>query len=140
VYADDADLTELNRARERDSRWRDAVDELVQRGPLPGQVGIVVAHGRRVVAAELFASPDLLAVHWEALVRSQLAERVERVEGRPSATAALGFVRRFGSARTRVAPAVGLGRELHVEDAAITGHALVLDDVLVHASAFVLAA
>ena len=140
VHSHDADLTELQRSRERDTRWRDAVEDLVQRGPLPGQVGVVVAHGRRVVAAELVATPDLLAVHWEALVRSQLAERVEDPEGTPSASRALAFVRRFGTARTRVAPAVGLGRELHVEDAAITGQALVHDDVLVHASAFVLAA
>jgi hypothetical protein len=140
VHSDDRDLTELHRARERDERWRSAVDELVQRGPLPGQVGVVVAHGSRVVAAELFATTDLLAVHWEALVRSQLAERVDAPQGTPSATRALRFVRRFGTARTRVAPAVGLGRELHVEDDRITGQALIHDDVVVHASAFALAA
>lgn len=140
VRSPDRDLLELARAREHDAAWRAAVDELVARGPLPGQVGIVVAHGARVVAADLFATPDLLAVNWEALVRSHLGERVAPPHTAPSATRALTFLRRFASAPSRVVPGAGLGREQHVDDPRIAGQALVLDDVLVHASAFALAA
>jgi hypothetical protein len=44
-------LRAADAAIERDDRAAAAVRDLVGRGPLPGQRGVVVAHGRRVVAA-----------------------------------------------------------------------------------------
>src|SRR5690606_28976053 len=45
----------IQQVLERDRQLAGAIEELARRGPLPGQSGVVVAHGSRVVAAELFA-------------------------------------------------------------------------------------
>jgi len=134
------DLTDLDRGVEADERRRRAVAELVARGPLPGQTGLAVAHGARVVAVDLFASPALLAAEWGALVRSHLAEPPSRPVGHPSAGRVLRFLRRFARAEATVTPGAGLGRERHVATDRLAGQMLELDDVLVHASAFALAA
>jgi hypothetical protein len=129
------------RARlDRGDQLARAADGLVRMGPLPGQCGIVVAHGRRVVAVDVLASPDMLACHWSALVRSHLIDAPEQPVGAPSATAALRFLHGFAGTRAQITPGVGLGREHHIDNAKVTGQALVWDDVLVHASAFALAA
>jgi hypothetical protein len=139
------DLEELERAVAEDHRRADAIAELVARGPLPGQTGLAVAHGARVLAADLFATPALLARNWEALVRSHLAELPGDAGlnvhlGHPSASRVLRFVRRLGAAPATATAGAGLGRELHVATDRVAGQALTLDDVLVHASAFALAA
>ncbi|SVB18730.1 uncharacterized protein METZ01_LOCUS171584, partial [marine metagenome] len=46
---------------ERDPDRYSAVEELASMGPLPGQCGIVISHGHRVVGAEVFGALDLLA-------------------------------------------------------------------------------
>ena len=134
------DLEELEREIGRDTRRAAAIDELIARGPLPGQNGLAVAHGSRVLAADVFASPALLARNWEPLVRSHLAELPTGPVSHPSASRVLRFVRRFATTRCTVSQAAGLGRELHAATDRIAGQALELDDVLIHASAFALAA
>ena len=133
-------LRAADEAIERDDRIAAAVRDLVARGPLPDQRGLVVAHGRRVVACDIFATPDLLGVHWEALVRGYFLDVPDRVSGRPSLTAAARFLRRFAGAPARSTPGVGLGTEYHARSDRLVGQALVWDDALVHASAFALAA
>lgn len=135
-----AALRAADAAIERDDRVAAAVRELVERGPLPGQRGVVVTHGHRVVACDVFATPELLAAHWEALVRGWFLEVPDEVTTRPSVSAALRFLRRFASSPTVTAPGVSLGVEHHARGRRIVGQALVWDDVLVHASAFALAA
>ena len=119
----------------RANRRSAAVEELVRRGPLPRQSGVAVTHGRGVAAVELFGSPELLKVHWKALVRSYLLENV-MPHGRPSPSAVLKIIRRFGSLRSQNAPGVGLGIDQRVEDRRIVGQALTLDGSIVHGSAF----
>lgn len=119
---------------------RRAVDELERLGPLPGQCGVVVSHGSRVVSVECFASPEMLAAHWSALVGSIMLDAPEHRVGAPSATRALQFVRRVAARRATVSPGVGLGLEHHVQSSSLVGQAVVVDDVLLHASAFALAA
>lgn len=116
-----------------------SLEELVRLGPLPEQCGVVVAHGRRIVSAEVFASPELLAANWEALVRATMLDAPDRPEGRPSASAALRLLHRLATSRTVDSPGVGLGREQHVRTSRFVGQALTIDDRVVHASAFVLA-
>ncbi len=127
-----ADIDDVYR---REDRRGEAAADLVQRGPLPRQNGIAVAHGRRVVAIELFGSPEMLVAHWEALIRSYLLEDV-KVEGRPSPTSVLSIIRRFGSLRSQSAPGVGLGMEQRVQDRRVVGQALTLDEAIVHGSVF----
>ena len=112
-----------------------AVELLAECGPLPGQCGIVVVHGRRVAAMDLFGAPHLLAAHWAALVRSHLLESPVTT-GRPSATRVLATVRRFASAQAQAAPGVGLGVEHRVADGRLSGHALTFGEAIVHAAFF----
>ena len=112
-----------------------AIEKLAARGPLPGQCGIVVAHGRLVTTMDLFGAPHLLAAHWGALIRSHLLES-SVAEGSPSARRALEIVRRFASTPAQEAPGVGLGVEHRVTDDRFVGHALTFDGAILHAAFF----
>ena len=119
----------------RDRSRANAIDKLAAMGPLPGQCGVVVAHGRGVQSMDLFGAPDLLAAHWPALIRSYLLES-PAVHGRPSATLVLELVRRFAFAPGKETPGVGLGVERRVADKRLIGQALTLDESIVHAAFF----
>jgi hypothetical protein len=124
---------------DRDSLGR-KVREIQAMGPLPGQCGVVVAHGRRIVSMEVFATPAMLAAHWNAIVQAVFLDTPARLDGTPSATKALRFVRHMAKGDARTAPGVGLGTEHHVRTRYVAGQALVHDGMVVHASAFALAA
>jgi hypothetical protein len=96
---------------------------------------MAIAHGRRVVAVEVFGNHDLLLPHWEALVRSHLTER-PTADGYPSATRVLHRIRRFAQGLAAANRGVGLGQELHVNDRRTVGQALVHKGAIVHASGF----
>lgn len=140
LAAPTAAMRDLERRFADEPRLRDAADELVARGPLPGQRGVVIAHGGRIVAADVFATPELLVAHWPALVRGYLLDAPTDVSGRPSLDRAVRFLHRFATADARRAAGVGLGTEHHVTHHTVVGQALVWDGALVHASAFALAA
>ena len=131
----DADLV-----LERDDHRRRALQDLTRRGPLPGQCGVVVCHGKRIVAVELFGSPELLRAQWTPLVRGILLDAPDEVEGRPSLDRALRFLERVQGAERTVAPGVGLGEEHHLQSGRVQGQVLTWDSALLHASAFALAA
>lgn len=115
-------------------------DEVARLGPLPGQRGVVVAHGRRIVSCEVFASTELLAAHWAGLVDSWFLDAPDTDDHRrPGLSAALRYVRRIGTTPGDVAPAVGLGEEIHIRSGRFHAQVLVADDSIVHASAFTLA-
>jgi hypothetical protein len=133
-------VEQLAERERRDHRLAEAIAELVARGPLPGQCGIVVTHGRRVVAAEIYGSGELLATAWETLIRGYLLEARREPKGTPSATKALRFLEKASQRVVAVSEGVGLGREHRIASSKIAGQALTLDEVLVHASAFALAA
>ncbi len=126
---------DIDNVYRRERPRAEAVEELTGRGPLPGQSGIAVTHGRWVVAIELFGSPKLLAAHWSGVIRSHLLEQ-PKVVGRPSPTGVLSLIKRFGSLRAENTPGVGLGIEQRVQDKRIVGQALTLDGAVVHGSAF----
>ena len=119
----------------RDGRRLEAAGELAGLGPLPDQCGVAVARGREVVAIELFGSQELLASHWSAMIRSHLLEPA-KPSGRPSATAVLSVLKRFGSLVPEDSPGIGLGIEQRVRDRRIVGQALTFDESIVHCSAF----
>ena len=136
VHSDTAAAADMRRAAHRREPSRAAaIEELVARGPLRGQCGIVVMQGRRVTAMDLFGAPHLLAAHWGALIRSHLLEPPV-AKGGPSATRVLKVVRSFASARAQEASSVGLGVEHRVADDRLTGHALTLDGTIVHTAFF----
>ncbi len=125
----------LHATYRREDSWMLAIEELCRLGPLPGQCGFAVAHGRRIAALELFGSPDLLTVHWKALIRSYLLERVKATDY-PSTSWVLRRLRRFGQSKSEDTPGIGLGIEKRVRNEEWTAQALVLNDGLVHASFF----
>ena len=136
VQSATAAAADVRRAAHRSQPSRAAtIEKLAARGPLPGQCGIVVVHGRWVTAMDLFGAPHLLAAHWGALIRSHLLESPVAT-GRPSATAVLEVVRRFASARAQETPGVGLGVEHRVTGDRVAGHALTLNGAIVHAAFF----
>ena len=135
VQADTRAMADADAMFNRDQHRFAAVEELSRLGPLPGQCGFVVAHGPRVVAAELFGAAHLLSPHWSALIRSHFLES-PTAEGRPSATSALKLVGRFGSSESVDSPGIGLGTEQHVRNDRLTGQALTLKGATVHASVF----
>ena len=131
-----AAATDMKRAAHRREPSRAAaIETLAARGPLSGQCGIVVVHGRRVAAMDVFGAPHLLAAHWGALIRSHLLEPPVAT-GRPSATRVLEVVRRVAAARTQEALGVGLGVEHRTAGDRVTGHALTLNGAIVHAAFF----
>jgi hypothetical protein len=117
-----------------------AVNEVTGHGPLPGQRGVVVAHGGRIVSLDLFASTDLLAAHWEGLVGAWFLDASEVADDRrPGLSAALRFVRRLGTTNGDVSAGVGIGREVRIRTRRFCAQALLADDAVVHASAFTIA-
>lgn len=120
-----------------DHRRAGTIDHLAGIGALPGQCGIVVTHGKRVVAMEIFGNHQLLVPHWDGLIRSYLMEKPSS-GGYPSATSALWALGRFSQAPAVGKSGVGLGVELHVETHRLVGQALTLNGSLVHASAFMI--
>lgn len=127
-------VREADQHLQRDRRLAEADQELARRGPLPGQCGLAVAHGRRMAAVDLFGSPELLKVHWSGLIRSYLAEQ-PAADGRPSAGRALHMVNRLGGPAEET-PGIDLGVERHLTDRWMVGQVLTLDGAVVHASAF----
>lgn len=118
-----------------------AAEELRRMGPLPQQCGVVITHGSRVVSAEVFSSPEMLAAHWGAIVDAAILDAPDtEPTSRPSASKVLRFLRRITEAEAAVSPGVGLGTEYHVRTPKFVAQALVHDDIVVHASAFALAA
>ena len=136
VQSPTAAAADVKRASHRRRPSRDAaVRDLADRGPLPGQCGIVVVHGSWVTSMDLFGAPHLLAAHWGALVRSHLLES-PAAKGGPSATRVHDVVRRFAFAPARQAQGVGLGVEHRISNDQLTGHALTLNGATVHAAFF----
>lgn len=141
AFSSSGALSAVEAHLDTDEQLAGATDELVRFGPLPGQCGVVVAHGSRIVSAEVFASPAMLAEHWGALVRGLLLDAPDgTVASRPSATQALRFLHRLATSTPTITAGVGLGSEHHVRTGRLVAQALVVDDTVVHATAFALAA
>ncbi len=113
------------------------VDELVGGlRPAEGQRGVVVAVGGRPVGLDLFDRPDTLATYWDALVGGYALDAVRQLGDCPDAVAVTRFVEAVLSASRREVPGAGLGTEVHLSSAAVTGVALRWEGVSVHLSAF----
>lgn len=95
-----------------DHRLAEATKQLVEYGPLAGQCGVVIAHGSRIVAAELFVEPDLLAAHWEALVRGTLLDAPAAPTGNDRRRVVRCGLRRVASSDTVDNDAVGLAANI----------------------------
>jgi hypothetical protein len=126
-------------ARPEDRR-AEAIQAMTDLGPLPGQTGVLVSHGERMVGADLFGNPDLLAEMWAGLIRSYYANAPERIYGRASSTWALTFLNFFLTRPTERTNGVALGQEHRVTRGGVTGTGLMAEDRLIHATCFARAA
>ncbi len=138
VRSDTSAAADLELACRQDPARADAVGELVERGPLPGQCGMVVARGGQMLAMDLFGAPHLLAAHWGRLVRSHYLEGPPSPEPAAptplSADRAMEFARRSVREPMRDVPGVGLGVEYRTQAGPVTGQMLVLDGTVIHAA------
>ncbi|MCY3985774.1 MAG: hypothetical protein OXF23_01855 [Candidatus Dadabacteria bacterium] len=135
VTSDTGAAADAEEAYRRNGSLFAAVDDLIKLGPLPKQNGIVVTHGTRVKAIELFSSQDILAYYWKMLVRSYMLESPDNPSPH-SAERALWAIRRFGSMNQKCCPGIGMGTELRMIDQIMVGQALMLKEAVVHASMF----
>lgn len=140
VGADAPSRTMLAAEERLDDEHFHLVEELAGMGPLPGQRGIVVGVGSRIVSADLFASTELLAANWRALVRGYLLDAMDAERSPSKPGAALRFLHRLAHAQAEVGRGVGLGDELHLRSRSVVGQALTFEGNLVHASAYAVAA
>jgi hypothetical protein len=128
----------LDRRSDRMAVVREFVDEGVQ----PGQVGVAVAHGEKILGIEVFPSTDALQVAWEAIVRAAVIDADEFSTKPESLDAARGiaaldkFLAQVASTEGTVADGVGRGTEVHVETPAYVAHGLRVDGELVYCNAF----
>ena len=113
---------------------------LAERGPAADQIGVAISHGRRVVSVELFGSTDLLGAAWPGIVRAALLDTPTHVRGAPSSTKVLRFLDRWFATPSASVRGVGAGVEYRARTERLVAQSLTYNDVIVHGSAFVLAA
>jgi hypothetical protein len=118
----------VNPTRNLDTRPEDrraeAVESMMDLGPLPGQTGVLVSHGERMLGADLFGNSELLAEMWAGLVRSYYANAPERIYGRPSTSFALTFPRYFLTRPAGRHLSVALGHEFRIHSSRWPGRSL----------------
>ncbi|MDD9998087.1 MAG: hypothetical protein OXQ89_10120, partial [Rhodospirillaceae bacterium] len=72
VNSPTASAADLEERISRNKSLANNIEELARLGPLPGQCGMAVAHGRWIAAIEIFGSDKLLKEHWGGLIRSHM--------------------------------------------------------------------
>ncbi|MFM8014915.1 MAG: ARPP-1 family domain-containing protein, partial [Actinomycetota bacterium] len=118
------------------------VNKFVDGGVQPGQVGVAVAHGEKILGVEVFPSTEALKVSWEAIVRAAVNDADEFSTKPEAADAARGiaalenFLAQVASTEGTVTDGVGRGTEVHIETAAYVAHGLRVDGELVYCNAF----
>lgn len=132
------DLTQIENSRVSDPR-RAKIEKVAAGGPLPGQIGLAVMQGSRVVSIEMYASSALLADHWDQLIRSIFDEPAGRVSGRASADRVLRQLSKLSRTEWTRVPTVGIGQTHVAEDTKWSCRVLETNGAIVHASMFALA-
>ena len=97
---------------------------------------MVAAVADRVVGLDLFDRPATLEAYWDGLLAGYALDAVGQAAGTPSLDTVRAFVTAAASAEGRETEAVGLGRELHLAGAGVTGFALRWKGTVVHLAAF----
>jgi len=101
-----------------------------QLGPLPGQCGVAIGKGQRVIGVELFADHRALASYWSSIIGSYALDNVRAYEGRPSLGAVLRFIRKAAAELEPIASA-GPGRQLRHATHSRAGTALLTVETLI---------
>jgi hypothetical protein len=118
------------------------VNKFVADGIEPGQVGVAVAHGDKILGVEVFPSSEALQSSWEAIVRAavidadEFSSKPEAVDASRGIAALEKFLADVASATGTISDGVGRGTEVHVETLAYVAHGLRVDGELVYCNAF----
>lgn len=149
VWADIAEKSHRMRATSPTSameaifrRHGESIDRFVETcRPTQGQVGALFAIGGRIAGLELFDSAVTCHKLLAKIVRSYAIDALDRIddaasEGAPLREAAARFLAAVAASDSTSAPAVGIGTDVRLTGAGLTGGALVVDGAVVHASVF----
>lgn len=129
---------ELDRRTDR----MEVVNQFLRDGIQPGQVGVAVAHGEKILGVEVFPSTEALQTSWEAIVRAAVIDADEFSAPTASLDAAAGiaalekFLAAVAATQGTLSDGVGRGTEVHVETPAYVAHGLRVDGELVYCNAF----
>jgi hypothetical protein len=106
--------------------------------PLPGQVGAVFAINGAIAGLELFDSTATWRKSMRKIVESYGLDALDRVGEKPSRARRdpARFLASLMRAEAKAFPAIGLGEDVRLQGAHLTGAALALDERVVHALAF----
>jgi hypothetical protein len=107
--------------------------------PAKGQVGALFAIGGRIAGVELFDSAITCHKLLPKIVRSYTIDAIDRSDepasnGTHLRAAADQFLAAVAASDSTSAPAVGIGTDVRLTGAGLTGGALIVDGVVVHAS------
>jgi hypothetical protein len=126
---------------EADAKRREKIAKVASWGPLAGQTGIVVTQGNQIQSVDLFGSQQFLEAMWPKMIESALgsvAPTSATTSRRDSGDRVLKFLSRLGKTMNESPRSLstGQGEHVRIENAAMSGQALLLNGTLVHASAF----
>ena len=107
---------------------------------IEGQVGAVFLINGRIAGLDAFGRPGTFKAVFRKLAQSYALDAVDRFDPEDIPKVLRSPVTKFFkdclAAETDTHPAVGLGTDFRLESKKLTGFALVLDDHLLHLSAF----
>lgn len=117
---------------------RAALDDMIaDLAPEARDIGAVFTIGGHVMGMELFEFPDMFAAYFHKIARGYALDALVKREPKDFAMREVAdFVADVRRARSRRFRAVGMGRDVRLDDAAVAGGALILDERLVHLAAF----
>lgn len=125
---------------EHDARLYTALNDFMNEPLVPGQTGIAVAYGDKVVGIEVFTTPEDLSASWHTLLRSAILDSPNDLAADTSVgiSDVEAFLADVAAQEATVAPGTGLGTEYHVANERVVAHALA-DEAgeIMHAYAFV---
>ena len=106
--------------------------------PVERQCGALFAIGGQIIGFDLFDSPEPLGKLLPKLIRSFALDAIDQgeVTGELKPEAVLPFLRSVAQAEIQRFPALGLGEDVRLNGADLTGGALEVGDRLIHLCAF----
>ena len=132
------DVTVIYNDAKSKKRIDEITSKLCRRIPRRQYVGLVVARGRDIVSADLFANTQLYAKLYEKVIRSHAAEVLyRRYTGRPTVGEVQAFLNRIHGARQTQRPAPnGYGTLITISGNRLGGQALEYGGRCLHAALF----
>lgn len=106
--------------------------------PLPGQKGVVAFVGEQPVCMDVFDRSNTLALLWSGLVGSYFADAIGAIPGGEhlAVSRTSEFLVCVKTAQASQHDGVGLGQNVVITQAGVSGNALVMGEAVIHLAAF----